>query len=91
MPSDIEKFIENPNQIEDDYEYPRKGKDPGLVVIFNQESFDTNLDLRKGSRRDVNELIQTFGRVGFNMEKRRIYNDLTREEILEELRTRKHV
>lgn len=85
----MQKFVENANQIEDAYEYRRKGQDPGLVVIFNHERFDS-LDLRKGSRRDVNELIQSFGRIGFNMEKRHIYNDLTRKEFKGILKTRRY-
>lgn len=89
-PDNTEQFVERENQEIDDNEYPRKGKDAGLVVIFNHEHFN-NLDLRKGSRRDVNELIQSFGRVGYNIEKRYIHNDLTRKQVKAELKTRKPV
>lgn len=80
--------MEKPTELQDAYEYPRTGTDPGLVVIFNHERFD-NQDLRKGSRRDVNELIQSLGRVGYNIEKKYIHNDLTRKEVLQVLQTRK--
>lgn len=89
-PDDTEQFVERENQEIDDYEYPRSGQDAGLVVIFNHERFN-NLDLRKGSRRDVNELVQSFGRVGYNIEKRYIHNDLTRKQVKAELKTRKLV
>lgn len=49
------------------------------------------MDLRKGSRRDVNELIQALGRVGYNIEKKYIYNDLTRKAIISVLRERKYI
>lgn len=87
-PEDLQKFVEDPSDLQDDYEYPRNGTDPGLVVIFNHERFE-NLDLRKGSRRDVNELIQSLGRVGYNIEKQHIHNDLTRREIMQVLKERK--
>lgn len=87
-PEDLQKFVEEPSEVQDDYEYPRTGTDPGLVVIFNHERFDY-LDLRKGSRRDVNELIQAFGRVGYNIERKHIHNDLTRKEIMNVLKERK--
>lgn len=89
-PEDLQKFVEKPSDLKDDYEYPRNGTDPGLVVIFNHESFlDSSVQFRKGSRRDVNELIQSFGRVGYNIEKNYIHNDLTRKEILKVLKASK--
>lgn len=89
-PDNTEQFVERNNQEIDNYEYPRNGKDAGLVVIFNHERFD-QLDIRKGSRRDVNELVQSFGRIGYNIEKRYIHNDLTRKQVIAELKTRKPV
>lgn len=60
------------------------------MVIFNHESYlDSTLQFREGSRRDVNELIQSFGRVGYNIEKNYIHNDLTRKEILNVLEASK--
>lgn len=80
-PKDFQGFVEEFSFLQDSYEYPRTGTDPGLVVIFNHERFDY-LDLRKGSRRDVSELVQAFARVGYNIEKKYIYNDLKRKEIM---------
>lgn len=90
-PKDLQtRFIErHKDNVKDEYEYPRKGTDPGLVVIFNQENFE-HVSKRKGSRRDVNELIQAFGRIGYNIEKKYIHNDLTRKEIIQILKERKN-
>lgn len=88
-PDDVQKFVEEPTNLYDDYEYPRTGSDPGLVVIFNHERFDAPVDFRKGSRRDVNELIQALGRIGYNIEKKHIHNDLTRKRIICVLKERK--
>ncbi|KAF5287192.1 hypothetical protein FQA39_LY16011 [Lamprigera yunnana] len=78
-------FKEDPNQIQDEDEYQRSGTDAGLVVIFNQESYDSsrNIEKRVGTNTDVNELILTFGRLGFNIERQHIHNNLKRKEILE--------
>ncbi|KAK5640374.1 hypothetical protein RI129_011185 [Pyrocoelia pectoralis] len=84
---DVPKFTENPQGIEHEDEYPRNGSDPGLVVIFNQQTFDGSDELvRLGTNRDVNELIVTFGRLGYNIEERYIYSDLRRCEILKEIK-----
>ncbi|KAB0791990.1 hypothetical protein PPYR_13951 [Photinus pyralis] len=81
------KFTENPHAVEHEDEYPRTGSDPGLVVIFNQQTFGDDDEMaRRGTNRDVNELILTFGRLGYNIEERYIYNNLKRFEILEAIK-----
>lgn len=85
-------FIEQPSDLKDKYEYERNGTDAGLVVIFNHERFsNAGVGFRKGSRKDVNELIQSLGRVGYNIKKQYIHNDLTRKEIMKVLTERKTI
>ncbi|KAF2881842.1 hypothetical protein ILUMI_24343 [Ignelater luminosus] len=80
------KFIEDPEKVPDNREYVRSGTDPGLVVIFNQQQFESvDYSKRTGTNRDVNELILTFGRLGYNVEDKYIFNDLKRKEIIDEL------
>lgn len=71
------------------FEYQRKGNDPGLVLIFNQESF-SDKPYRLGSRRDVNEIINCMSRLGFNINEKYIFTDYTREEILKTVRSSKY-
>lgn len=83
-----ENFVENPEQVHDENEYKRCGTDPGLVVIFNQVNFDF-LDPRSGSNKDVNELIVTFGRLGFNIDRKYIHSDFTKAQIENQLKESK--
>lgn len=83
------KFKERPDQVKDPTEYPRTNPDPGLLVIFNQEEFESSrYNRREGTREDVNELLQSFGRMGFNVQDKYIFNDLERTRVLGELRNR---
>ncbi|KAJ8919924.1 hypothetical protein NQ315_006453, partial [Exocentrus adspersus] len=66
------------------FEYPRTGSDPGQILIFNQERF-TYKPERKGSTRDVNEIIQSFQRLGYNVEKKDILNDGTTADVKQKL------
>lgn len=75
--------MERTNLLTSPFEYRRNGTDPGLVLIFNQENFESEQRTREGTRRDVNEIITTMSRLGFNMNKDRVYQDKTRKEILE--------
>nr|ALF06104.1 caspase-3 [Dastarcus helophoroides] len=78
------KFTEKEHIPIDVTEYNRKGKEPGLVLIFNEENAE-NQPYRKGSRRDVNEIILCFSRLGFNIYEDNICTDFTRKEVLEKL------
>lgn len=70
----------------DEFEYDRSGSNQGLVVIFNQRRFQkSNLQDRQGTNRDVNEIVQCLGRLGYNIDKENVFEDLTREEILDVL------
>ncbi|KAF5287190.1 hypothetical protein FQA39_LY16009 [Lamprigera yunnana] len=80
----IKRFEEDPKFVPNDYEYPRPGKDPGLIVIFNQQKFE-KFEERLGTNRDVNELILTLGRLGYNIEEEFIYNDLPKKDVLDKL------
>ncbi|XP_060520241.1 caspase-6-like [Cylas formicarius] len=82
----IKRFSERAHFSLDDLEYPRNGIEPGKVLIFNQEVFeDSELDYRRGSVRDVNELIICMQRLGFNIEKGDICTDYTAEGIFKKL------
>ncbi|CAH1372229.1 unnamed protein product [Tenebrio molitor] len=78
---ELEKFVEREEFLLTKFEYPRNGKDPGLVLIFNQECFEDK-KYRLGSRRDVNELITCMSRIGFNIHENHIFTDYTRDKIL---------
>ncbi|KAL3285179.1 hypothetical protein HHI36_019298 [Cryptolaemus montrouzieri] len=79
-------FQEQPNYLIDKFEYPRKGKEPGLVIIFNQVHFlDEDTKPRYGSYKDVNEIVICFSRLGFNVRSKYIYTDLTRTEMFAEI------
>ncbi|KAF5290290.1 hypothetical protein FQR65_LT11624 [Abscondita terminalis] len=77
--SEIERFKDRQHGVHSD-DYERLGKEPGLLVIFNQRTF--NEEIRHGSNRDVNELILTFGRLGFNVDTEYIFTDLSKDELL---------
>ncbi|XP_022917986.2 caspase-3-like [Onthophagus taurus] len=55
------EFRDNGSNYSDSDEYPREGDDQGLVIIFNQEKF------RPGSKNDVQNLQETFSKLGFNV------------------------
>lgn len=80
------RFMERQNFSLEKLEYERTGTDPGTIIIFNQEVFDDeNLRMRTGSRRDVNEIITCFQRLGFNIYENNIHHDKTAEDIFKEL------
>ncbi|CAH1108430.1 unnamed protein product [Psylliodes chrysocephalus] len=83
------RFVERRNLRTDDvFEYKRNGDDPGLILIFNQETYeDETLGTRKGSRRDVNEIAVCFQRLGFNIdEHHHIMTDFKTAQIKETLK-----
>ncbi|XP_065162314.1 caspase-6-like [Atheta coriaria] len=67
-------------------EYPKYGGEPGEVYIFNFETF-LELSPREGTRLDVKALIETLGLLKFNVPENRIYNDLTKEEVMQSIST----
>ncbi|KAF5290287.1 hypothetical protein FQR65_LT11621 [Abscondita terminalis] len=74
------------NKPPEDDEYYRTGKEAGLIVIFNHYSYLNNSsEKREGTNRDVNELILTFGRLGFNIDQNHIFIDKTRGEMIDEI------
>ena len=80
------KFFERREHLEDEDEYKRAGSDQGLVVIFNQETFEgTEVSNREGTRKDVYELVTTLGRLGYNIDQRYILNDLKKKDIIEKI------
>ncbi|XP_044269704.1 caspase-6-like [Tribolium madens] len=78
----VERFVERQELLLSPFEYQRMGEDPGLVLIFNQELFEDQ-PYRLGSRKDVNEIITTMSRLGFNIHDENIFNNLTRDQILD--------
>ncbi|CAG9827706.1 unnamed protein product [Diabrotica balteata] len=76
----VKKFVERKHLRTDQFEYERTGDDPGYILIFNQETF-AELKTRRGTKRDVNELVICLQRLGFNIEKENILTDQTTEEI----------
>ncbi|KAK9882056.1 hypothetical protein WA026_018906 [Henosepilachna vigintioctopunctata] len=80
------RFEEKFGYLLDKFEYSRKGKEPGLLIIFNQVHFNSqSSSVRRGSCRDVNEIILCFSRLGFNIESKYIFTDLTKAEIFESI------
>ncbi|XP_072397309.1 caspase-7-like isoform X2 [Diabrotica undecimpunctata] len=78
----VKKFVERKHLRTDQFEYERTGDDPGYILIFNQETFaDKEIKTRRGTTRDVNELVICLQRLGFNIEKENILTDQTTEEI----------
>ncbi|XP_066148219.1 caspase-7-like [Euwallacea fornicatus] len=71
----------------DNFEYNRKGSEPGRVIIFNQEFGDDHVMIREGSRRDVNEIIMCFQRLGFNMSADDVLLDSTAKQITHKLKS----
>lgn len=82
---DVGKFVERKHLLTDVFEYPRTGNDPGLVLIFNQENFDSQKD-RVGTRRDVNELLICLQRQGFNIGKDNVMHNAQPDEIKAKLK-----
>ncbi|XP_045462090.1 caspase-6-like [Harmonia axyridis] len=80
------KFEENTTYLLDKFEYPRNGKEPGLVIIFNQVHFN-NEKTRIGSYKDVNEIVLCFSRLGFNIRSKYIFTDLTKAELFAAINT----
>lgn len=70
----------------DYFEYPRLGTDPGKVLIFNHETYDDpGLSPRPGTRRDVNEIILSLQRTGFNIHEDDVMTDLTEKQVMDKL------
>lgn len=70
----------------DYFEYPRNGTDPGKVLIFNHETYDdSGVSLRPGTRRDVNEIILSLQRTGFNIHGDDVMTDFTEKEVMDKL------
>ncbi|XP_017786301.1 PREDICTED: caspase-6-like [Nicrophorus vespilloides] len=78
------EFEEKNHEYEDGREYPRKEKEQGMIVIFNQISFD-GLDRRSGSEVDEKRIIRTFNRLYFNIKRKFIFRDLNRKEMLDKI------
>ncbi|KAL1517926.1 hypothetical protein ABEB36_001625 [Hypothenemus hampei] len=78
------RFVERTHLNLEDLEYNRDRPDPGRIIIFNQEYFDTNSQ-RMGSRRDVNEIIMCFQRLGFNIDEKDVQSDLTVKGITDKI------
>ncbi|XP_030761476.1 caspase-7-like isoform X2 [Sitophilus oryzae] len=75
-----ERFQERHHlNLDTDFDYPRKGTDPGIVLIFNNETFSD--EPRLGSRRDVNEILICFSRLGFNIHESDVCTDYSAERI----------
>ena len=88
LEAESEQFTERHQLPLAPFEYQRSGTEPGLVLIFNQEAFDDK-SYRRGSRRDVNEIINCVSRLGFNINDKCIFTDYTRDEILETVKASK--
>ncbi|XP_044754330.1 caspase-6-like [Coccinella septempunctata] len=80
------RFEERTTYILDKFEYPRKGREPGLLIIFNQVHFN-NEKTRTGSYKDVNEIILCFSRLGFNIRSKHVFTDLTKSEMYSAIHT----
>lgn len=83
---EMKRFVERQTEITDDFEYIRDRREPGLILIFNQDNFQDFKLNRKGSKKDVYELIVAFSRIGYNIEQDNIFNNYTRKDILEVLK-----
>ncbi|KAL3285177.1 hypothetical protein HHI36_019296 [Cryptolaemus montrouzieri] len=75
------RFTENLRYLEDPLEYRREGSEPGLVLVFNQETFDNGSPTRDGSLKDVEDIVTCLTRLGFNISSKHIFTDLTKDEI----------
>nr|CAH7751994.1 unnamed protein product [Callosobruchus chinensis] len=63
------KFSERSHFYTEKLEYPRDGDEPGFIFIFNQESSKYRPEKRRGSTRDVNEIVLCMQRLGYNIER----------------------
>lgn len=77
------RFYER-NYYLDPLEYKRDGDEPGLVLILNQEHFEGAVNpTRHGSKKDVEDIITCFGRLGFNINRKdHLFEDLSRDSVL---------
>ncbi|GJQ67689.1 hypothetical protein Trydic_g16515 [Trypoxylus dichotomus] len=78
-------YVERDDKHPDELEYKRNGSDQGIVIIFNQAHFDNAKEFRKGSTKDVNNIIFTLGRLGFNIDEKYLFSNLTHSQILEKI------
>ncbi|XP_052742893.1 caspase-1 [Bicyclus anynana] len=62
--------------------YKLEAFEKNYLVVFNQENIEGH-DPRRGTEKDVEALEHTFGKYGFEVQ---VHKDLTKAEILEELR-----
>ncbi|CAG9761399.1 unnamed protein product [Ceutorhynchus assimilis] len=84
---DFPSFIEPQNFNLGVFEYERNGSNPGKVIIFNHEFYDDhNIKVRRGSRRDVNEILTCFQRLGFNIHEGDLLLDSTVAEIQQKIK-----
>ncbi|KAI4470577.1 caspase [Holotrichia oblita] len=82
LKSDV--YSEPQNTPRDELEYERNKSDQGLVIIFNQKKFQDESE-REGTTKDVNDIIFTLGRLGYNIDEQYIFIDFTTKEILEKI------
>lgn len=76
------EFKETPAQTKDEFEYKRSGSDPGLLIVININQFDFDPKLKRhGSEKDMRDLIKTFGKIGFNVKKKYILENLSKPKI----------
>lgn len=77
------EFKEIPVQTKDDFEYDRSGSDPGLLILININKYDNDRHKqRRGSNKDVKDLINAFGKINFNINKKFIHENLSKSKIL---------
>lgn len=88
---EMKRFVEQQRELNDDLEYVRDKREPGLILIFNQQNFTDESLERRGSDRDVQELIVSFGRIGYNIEEHNIFNNSTRKDIMSKLNEGKEI
>ncbi|XP_050309740.1 caspase-1-like [Anthonomus grandis grandis] len=66
----------------DEFEYDRNGNNPGKLIIFNHQVYDNEkIKERFGTKRDVNEIIICFQRLGFNVSEDDVVTDATIEQV----------
>lgn len=84
-----QRFVERKAKVQDPNAYARDRDEPGLVIIMNQ-TFSTDITKkREGTEYDVAELVTTFSRLGYNIDKEYIRSDLSKKEIEQLLENRR--
>lgn len=77
-----DSIIISPEDIPDEYEHNEDF--PGLFLLFNHEEF-TSHDIRKGTEKDQNDLVDCLSRLRYEVRKELLYKDYTKKQIEEEL------